>query len=189
MLSSSKSSTCQRQKCRGYREEYLSKQQQRDLSSPPPRSLQRNYRAVPHLANALAGRAASPKKRRQVARPLPDSRPPGAFAWVLRPLCNGRRAMCGAQRLQRSLHSPTRPAVGRATRHLRGSIKTEDDRPFGRGSACHKRPGWREQSGGCKTADVFCLLMLVRAPAERWRPHGQRIAVAWKCGRYAMLGR
>lgn len=100
-----------------------SKQQQRDLSSPPPRSLQRNYRAVPHLANTLAGRAASPKKRRQVARPLPDSRQPGAFAWVLRPLCNGRRAMCGAQRLQRSLHSPTRPAVGRAARHLRGNIR------------------------------------------------------------------
>jgi hypothetical protein len=30
------------------------------------------------------------------------------------------RAMCGAQRLQSSLHAPTRPAPGRATRHLRG---------------------------------------------------------------------
>lgn len=30
--------------------------------------------------------------------------------------------MCGAQRLQRSLHAPTRPAPGRATRHLRGGV-------------------------------------------------------------------
>ena len=36
------------------------------------------------------------------------------------PCATEYRAMCGAQRLQSSLHAPTRPAPGRATRHLRG---------------------------------------------------------------------
>lgn len=37
------------------------------------------------------------------------------------------RAMCGVQCLQRSLHVPTRPAPGRATRHLRGVMDVSED--------------------------------------------------------------
>jgi hypothetical protein len=75
------------------------------------------------------------------------------------------RAMCAAQRLQRILHAPTRPAPDRATRHLRGGLvpgrkSTSQD---GRWCSAVSPSGWdwrREE----ENEEVLLLLLLYCIP-------------------------